>query len=369
MITENCESRTPMGKAPRWFLAGYLLAFSILAVLAIVSLWAPESSLQLGKPPAPACDQAAGPKVTSVFPDRLALGSTFSDLQIVGCGFSPATQVRFNGTQRAVLYSDSSHLRSEVTGIDVAAVGSIAISVYKDGADIGSGVLVIVPMKVDWKFLWFQPLPISYELQILLLVLAMGAFGSGVYSLKSLANYEGDGALFTSWFKFYLIQPFEGAGIAFLLYLVIRGGLLAGTNGDAKVLSQFGICAISGLAGAFSDTAFLKLREVFLTLFKPKDDRLGKLTMKVTTVSLPDAIVGRYYSHTLHAQGGAAHFTWSVFPSLPGGLFLNGNTGTISGTPAKILERTTFTFTAMDSAKPSQVAASSLAFEVKLESL
>jgi len=37
------------------------------------------------------------------------------------------------------------------------------------------------------------------------------------------------------------------------------------------------MCAIAGLAAAFSDTAFLKLREVFQTLFKPQHDRGGKI--------------------------------------------------------------------------------------------
>src|SRR5205085_1802026 len=139
--------------------------------------------------------------------------------------------------------------------------------------------------------------------------------------------------LFESWFTFYSIQPFEGAGIAFLLYLLIRAGFLVGAGGDVKTVNQFGICAIAGLAGTFSDTAFLKLREVFQTLFKPQDDRGGKLGPKITTTSLPDGIVGTAYKQTLQGSGGTAPLKWSVSPALPAGLNLDSATGVISGSP------------------------------------
>ena len=112
------------------------------------------------------------------------------------------------------------------------------------------------------------------ERHMLLLVLLTGAFGSCVYALKSLANFHGDNRLYDSWWVYYLIQPFEGAGIAFLLYAVLRGGLISG--GADRPVNQFSMCAMAGLAGTFSDTAYLKLREVCQVLFKPQDDRGGK---------------------------------------------------------------------------------------------
>jgi hypothetical protein len=74
--------------------------------------------------------------------------------------------------------------------------------------------------------------------------------------------------------------------------------------------------------------------QVFQTLFKPQDDRGGKITpISITTTALPDATVGTPYQQTLQASGGAAPVQWSVTPSLPDPLALDKVTGIISGTP------------------------------------
>jgi hypothetical protein len=202
------------------------------------------------------------------------------------------------------------------------------------------------------------------EAQLLLLVLLTGAFGSAVYALKSLADYRGDGKLYQTWGTYYLIQPLEGAGIAFLLYLVIRGGFLAGTGLDLKTVNLFGICAIAGLAGAFSDTAFLKLREVFQVLFKPQDNRGGKDAPKILSTTLPDGKVGQAYQATLQANGGTAPLKWTVTPALPAGLTLSTD-GVISGTPTAVTPKTPFKFTVTDSATPAATISATLTLEIK----
>lgn len=63
----------------------------------------------------------------------------------------------------------------------------------------------------------------------------------------------------------------------------------------------------------------------------------------ITTVSVPNGVVGTAYSQSLAATGGAGGFTWSVTAgSLPSGLTL-ASSGTISGTPTAT---GTFNFTA-----------------------
>ena len=57
--------------------------------------------------------------------------------------------------------------------------------------------------------------------------------------------------------------------------------------------------------------------EVFQTLFKPQDDRSGKLAPKITTTTLPDDVVGTPYKQTLQATGGTAPLKWGVNPPLP----------------------------------------------------
>ena len=303
--------------------------------------------------------------LTNLYPEWINVGSTVSDVLILGCGFTAATQVKFNGTQHASLFVDASHIRVGLTGADVAAPGAVVVTLSDGGADFGSGVLTIVPPALHWRFFRAGPWTISQEVQLLLLVLFTGAFGSCVYALKSLADYRGDDQLYETWFTYYLIQPFEGAGIAFLLYLVVRGGFLAGTSGDVKTVNQFVMCGIAGLAGAFSDTAFLKLREVFQTLFKPQDARGGKLTLAVTTTSLPDGVVGTPYKQTLQASGGSAPLKWSVTPNLPAGLTLNAATGIISGTPTAASPKTSYKFTVTDSATPVASSTADLTLEIK----
>jgi Putative Ig domain len=231
----------------------------------------------------------------------------------------------------------------------------------------------------SWTWAWWGPKDITADTRLLLLVLLMGAFGSAVYSLKGLADYRGEDKLKRSWALFYFIQPFEGSGIAVLMYLVVRGGFLSGTTTDVNV---FGTCAIAGLAGAFSDTAFMKLNEVFNTLFKPQDTRSGKLSdptsdttsnqasdqtskFAVSTPSpLPDGTVGQAYKVTLKADNGTGTLAWTVTPALPAGLALGAATGVLIGTPSAAHAATDYTFTVKDSSTPPATATKSLSLTI-----
>jgi Putative Ig domain len=217
-----------------------------------------------------------------------------------------------------------------------------------------------------WTWLGLGPDEITGEAQLLLLVLFMGMFGSSVYALKSLGDYRGDNKLASSWRMFYLIQPFEGSGIALLMYLVVRGGFLSGTNAGSDSINKFGICAIAGLSGAFSDTAFMKLNEVFDTLFKPKDNRGGKIDAFAisTPTPLPDGKVGTAYSVTLKTANGVGTQTWSVTPALPAGLNLGAATGVIIGTPSAARAATDYNFTVKDSANPQSTATKPLSLTI-----
>jgi hypothetical protein len=83
--------------------------------------------------------------------------------------------------------------------------------------------------------------------------------------------------------------------------------------------------------------------------------------LAITTNSLPDAEVDESYSRTLQRSGGVAPFTWSVSPSLPSGLILNGSTGQISGAPAEGTDGNyNLTFTVQDSSTPTPQTASKL---------
>ena len=118
-------------------------------------------------------------------------------------------------------------------------------------------------------------LDLSFEQRTIILVLITGAIGSFIHSAGSFTNYVGEQKITSTWIWWYILRPFVGIAVAFVFYLVIRGGMLTNTN--AKDLNVYGILTMSALAGLFSDRATLKLKEVFETLFKPKDERSDKL--------------------------------------------------------------------------------------------
>jgi hypothetical protein len=182
-----------------------------------------------------------------------------------------------------------------------------------------------------WHFFGWRK-DLSEELRLLLLVLFTGSLGSTVYSMKSFADYVGAQKLTESWFTYYVIQPFEGAGIALIFYLVVRGGFLAGASGDVKSVNPFGISAVAALVGIFSDVAFNKLREIFETLFKPSDARTGTIegTLAINTKSLPAAEPGQPYHQKLNAVSGTPPYKWAA-TGLPPDFVLNPDTGDLTG--------------------------------------
>ena len=83
-------------------------------------------------------------------------------------------------------------------------------------------------------------------------------------------------------------------------------------------------------------------------------------TLAVTTASLPGGTVGVSYTTTLAAANGTTPYTWAVTAgSLPAGLALDPNAGTITGTPAAA-GVSTLTITVTDSANATAAAVFSL---------
>jgi len=349
------DKAVPMSDRSVISLAVYLLAIVVLSFYLVYALWSAQPQAEMGPVPAPDCKAVTAPAFAQVYPARVAVGGA-QDVWVIGCGFTGKTQVKINAAAHQALFMDASHIRVSLAPADLLNPGSALIALADGEAVFDSRALAIVPAGVLWQPFGLPPRPLSQEVQFLLLVLIVGVLGSTIYALKSMANYRGDRRLEESWFMYYAVQPFEGAGMAFLFYLLIRGGFLAGAGADVKTANLFGICAIAGLAGTFSDMAFRKLREVFETLFKPQDNRGGKTGPRITTKSLADAVVGQPYSSSIHAAGGVAPFKWSVSPTLPAGLSLDATAGTISGTPSAASPKTAYQFMVTDSA-PSPVSA------------
>jgi hypothetical protein len=228
------DTATPVAQKTVFGLATYLITASVLTGYAFVGLWSAQPQLRSGTAPAPACAADPKPKLTNVYPDRVNAGA--ADVLAIGCNFPSTSTVKLNGTAHQALFVDTSHIRVALTAADTAAPGAIVITLSDKNSDYGSGAFNVVTAVVYWTIFGRGPWSISGDVQLLLLALTMGAFGSAVYALKSLADYRGDNKLFTSWITLYIVQPFEGAGIAVLLYLVLRAGFL-GTSGDPKAVN------------------------------------------------------------------------------------------------------------------------------------
>jgi hypothetical protein len=98
--------------------------------------------------------------------------------------------------------------------------------------------------------------------RLFILVLLAGAVGGILHGLTSLAAHAGAGRLSVSWWVFYVARPVVGAGLALVVALVLRSGMLgfAVQDGEAgeRVLFAWG-----ALAGLFSSPALKKLKDVF----------------------------------------------------------------------------------------------------------
>ena len=88
-------------------------------------------------------------------------------------------------------------------------------------------------------------------------------------------------------------------------------------------------------------------------------------TLKVTTTSLPQGLIGAVYGQTLAASGGTAPYTWSISSgSLPPGLTLTPSTGVLTGEFTSA-GKSSFTVKVTDSSSPVQSATEALSITVQ----
>jgi hypothetical protein len=73
----------------------------------------------------------------------------------------------------------------------------------------------------------------------------------------------------------YVARPLMGLLLGLVFYFVFRGGLLATvqTGVEGKELNKWALAGLGALVGLFSKNAIEKLREVFDTLFRTKEQQ------------------------------------------------------------------------------------------------
>jgi hypothetical protein len=106
------------------------------------------------------------------------------------------------------------------------------------------------------------------EARIFVVIVASGAVGGAIHSLRSLMWYVGNRNLVWSWVLMYCLLPLIGALLATIFYVVLRGGLLT-VQTSSSSLNVYGFAAVGALVGLFSEQAAMKLKDVFTAMFSP----------------------------------------------------------------------------------------------------
>src|SRR5439155_5478863 len=120
-----------------------------------------------------------------------------------------------------------------------------------------------------WRFLGSSGC-LYDEDRLLLIVLLAGAFGSLVHGLRSFVWYVGNRLAVWSWSAYYFALPFIGAGLAFIFYLVIRGGFFS-TGATVQNTSPVGFAAVAALIGMFTEQAVQKLQKISDSILSPPE--------------------------------------------------------------------------------------------------
>jgi hypothetical protein len=108
--------------------------------------------------------------------------------------------------------------------------------------------------------------------RLLLAVALAGAGGATLQGFTALLDYIGNRAYQRSWTAYFLLRPLVGAGIALVVYVLVRSTLVH-SNAGAAVLNFYGVLTLSLLSGFYSRTALVKLIEIFETLSETKGIR------------------------------------------------------------------------------------------------
>lgn len=122
-----------------------------------------------------------------------------------------------------------------------------------------------------WSPFGFGDWALTADTAMLLAVVVCSALGSFVHAATSFATYVGNRRLYASWLWWYLLRAGIGVALALLVYLLLRGGLFAGSSG-AGATNPYGFSGIAGLCGLFSKQATDKLREICDTLLSTTGD-------------------------------------------------------------------------------------------------
>ena len=123
---------------------------------------------------------------------------------------------------------------------------------------------------------------------LLVIVIVVSALGGWVHSAKALAFYIGERELRTTWLWWYFIRVVVGSPLAVIFYFAIRGGVLS-TGTTSSDINPYGVAAIAGLVGLFSEAALSKLRDAFAPgASTPEEDHAARQQQRTLFAARPE---------------------------------------------------------------------------------
>jgi hypothetical protein len=146
-----------------------------------------------------------------------------------------------------------------------------------------------------------------------------------------------------------------------------NGGKLATSMVDANTLSgsiQGGSLVLPGTAQVQVENSQTGQASQSVPISIISSNTTVPLPLAISVPTIPTGVVGTSYSVSASATGGAPAYTWSLTSgSLPAGMTLAANTGTISGTPTAS-GTYSFTVTVTDSSSPVQTQSAALSITI-----
>jgi Fibronectin type III domain len=107
---------------------------------------------------------------------------------------------------------------------------------------------------------------VTPDVRLFIVVALAGALGGLMHSTRSFAWYVGHEALRWRWLPYYIATLVIGAGLATIVYVVIRGGLFNGKTATTDV-NPYGFVAVAAIVGLFTEQALEMLRRVASDFF------------------------------------------------------------------------------------------------------
>jgi hypothetical protein len=173
---------------------------------------------------------------------------------------------------------------------------------------------------------------VSVDVRLFAVVALTGALGGLLHSTRSFAWYVGHSSLKWRWVPYEILTVFTGAGLATIIYVVIRGGIVSG-KGSAADINPYGFAAIGGIVGLFSEQALEMLRRVASDFFaeapKGADSVPDQTSVSTSTATVTaTATVAETAAQAPGVQTGDATAITATTVTLGGTVSPNGDTTT-----------------------------------------